>query len=171
MCSVDSKQFCFKQGLLVFTTIRCFLLPALKFRGHVPQSALVFITDNTQHLCTFLLFSCGYRTIAHSSDEICSHHPDHLRNPNNHNEGNMNNPIIIPCCLNNLGAVDGIFFLSFLRVTLLRPFPLIWAGVSCSFPCFGARLHGCHSVWGVLFVACYVRCAIGSIAASNIKNH
>lgn len=40
---------------------------------------------------------------------------DHLSNPNSHYEGNMNNPVIIPCCLKkkkkkNLGTLDGIYF-------------------------------------------------------------
>lgn len=86
---------------------------SLKFCGHVPRRALVFITGNMQLLCTFLLlFYRGYRTITQISHEMCSRHPEYLSNPNSHNEGNMNDPIIIPCCPNNSGTVDGIFFLS-----------------------------------------------------------
>lgn len=66
-----------------------------------------------QYLCTFLLlFSCGYGTVTQISEgirnvekplgELCSHHPNHLSNHNNH--------IIIPCCLNNVHTAAGTVF-------------------------------------------------------------
>lgn len=78
----------------------------------------------------------------------CSPHPHYLSNPSSHNEANMSNPIIIPCLFNNSGALSRIFFSSLLRVVLPRPFPFTHAGVSWSFPCSRARLHGCHSARG-----------------------
>ena len=46
-------------------------------------------------------------------NETCSHQPQTpSATPNCHNEGNMNDPVIIPCCPNNTGTVDGKFFSS-----------------------------------------------------------
>lgn len=137
----ELKYVLFKTPLVSSLVISGPPPPALKFCGHVPQSALVFITGNTQYICmhSFCSFPLVTWQLYRFQMKYVAINPDHLSNPNSHNEGNMNNPIIIPCCLKNSGTVDGIFFfLFFLRLTLPFPFPLIWAGVSCSFPCFGA---------------------------------
>lgn len=138
----------------------CFFvfLASFKFCGHVTQcSALLFITTNILYgfLCAvfaevmvqlhqfFLLDGTGMVV-----KPTCSPHPHYLSNPSSHNEANMSNPIIIPCLFNNSGALSRIFFSSLLRVVLPRPFPFTHAGVSWSFPCSRAPLHGCHSARG-----------------------
>lgn len=92
--------------------------PALEFCGHVPQSALVFITGNTRPICVHSFFCCfplvTWRLHSFQMKYVAIN-TDHLSNPNSHYEGNMNNPVIIPCCLKkkrkkNLGTLDGIYF-------------------------------------------------------------
>lgn len=136
-----------------------FSLAALVARDHVPQRTLVFITSNTQHLCTFLFFVFpwvwgqlhAFQMVCRTSRKPCtSRRKDHLSNPSSHNEGNMNKRIIIPCCLNN--GRCGWNILSLVRVSdegsvALSPFHSLEPvfPVLFFFPRFRASLHGCHS--------------------------
>lgn len=100
-----------------------FSLAAIAARGHVPQRTLVFITSNTQHLCTFLFVVFPWvRGQLHAFKMACRTSRSTVQaivkttsaNPSSHNEGNMNKHVIIPCCLNN--GRCGWNILSLLRV-------------------------------------------------------